>query len=100
MAQTWVNVYEQKLPSSSDLETMSWLVDAKSLVRRGKYAYVNLDMQLFDRAGKRVKQRATERGPIIGVQVDCETKKVSVGGSDWVGAEAGAMRALVEFACR
>ena len=99
-AQTWVTVYEQKLPSGSDLESMDWRLDAKSLVRRDKYAYINLDIQIFDRSGKRVKQRVTERGPIVGVQVDCETRKVSVGGSGWVGAEAGAMHAVVEFACR
>lgn len=99
-AQTWVNVYQQTLSPGSDLESMDWLLDAKSLVRRGSFAYINLDIQIFDRTGNRVKKRATDRGPIVGVQVDCSTKMTSIGKSGWTRAERGAMAAIVEFACR
>jgi hypothetical protein len=101
-AQTWVKLYETKFPSGSKLESIDWLVDAKSIARQGKYAYLNLKIEVFDRDGKRVP-RVTERGSVNGhgVQVNCETKQTNQGtSSGWSTAEGGVFPLIVEFACR
>lgn len=101
-AQTWVKLYETKFPSGSKLESINWLVDAKSIVRQGKYVYLNLKVEAFDRDGKRVP-RVTERGSVNGhgVQVNCETKQTNQGSSrGWSTAEGDVFPLIVEFACR
>lgn len=102
-AQTWVRLYETKFPHGSRLQSIDWLVDAKSVVRQGKYVYLNLKIEVFDRNGKRVP-RITERGSTNGngIQVNCETKQTNQGGPrGWSNADGSEVFALiVEFACR
>lgn len=69
-------------------------------MRQGKYVYINLKLDVFDGNGKRVS-RATERGPVNGLQVDCETKQIKQGVDDWSGVVGSSFfTAVVEFACR
>lgn len=99
-AQTWIKLHETKLSPGPKSIVMDWLVDANSIVRQGKYAYINIKIDVFDGDGRRVP-RINERGPVTGDQVNCETKQVKIGANDWSGVVGDSLHeALVEFACR
>ena len=101
-AQTWVKLYENKFPPGSELKRIDWLVDAKSIVRQGKYVYLNLKLEIIDRDGKSIPPM-TRRGSVTdqAVQVNCETKQTNQGTSrGWSTPKGEVFLLLVEFACR